>query len=201
MSDRVSKPLHPKTKKRKSLFQSVVRNALAMDKRCSYCVSRGHEECLLSPSDSSRCAECVRLNKSYCDIRGLSSEQLERIAAHHFRLEDELEAAEEERRAADAKVERLRKEKKRWYEKMRRGISRGITDVEELDRVEREEQEAEAARQAAMSVPNPAGSGIPVSSVGAIDWGQFDVDPLLPFLGSGVDGNRQPTSSHLQGSQ
>ena len=42
----------------------------------------------------------------------------------------------------DAKIDRLRKQKKLWYEKMRRAVARGITDLEELDRVEREEAEA-----------------------------------------------------------
>ena len=200
MPDRVTKSVHPKTQKRKSLLRSVVRNAVPMDKRCSFCVSRGREECLASPVDSSRCSECVRLNKSYCDVRGLSSEQLERIAAHHYRLEDELEAAEEERRVVDAKIDRLRKQKKLWYEKMRRAVARGITDLEELDRVEREE--AEASRRATTSVSNPTKSGVPASSVDLVDWSQFELDPsLLTFAGSTADENHQPGPSSVRDAQ
>jgi uncharacterized protein YdcH (DUF465 family) len=182
MPNRITKSVHPKTTRRKSLFQLIIAGAQDMDKRCSFCVSKGHKECLLSPNDSSRCSECVRLNQSYCDVRGLTSEQLERIAVHHFRLEDELEEAEEERRRADAKVERLRKQKKAWYEKMRRAVARGITDLEELDRVEREE--AEAARQAALLVPSSTVG--PSQSVDAVDWSAFALDPsLFPPLETG----------------
>ncbi|PTB35121.1 hypothetical protein M441DRAFT_63026 [Trichoderma asperellum CBS 433.97] len=112
MPDKISKSVHPKTTRRKSLFKSVIAGANKIDKHCSFCISKGHQECLLSPTNSSRYSECVRLNQSYCDVRGLTSEQLERIAAHHFHLENELEEAEEEHRRTDAKVERLRKQKK-----------------------------------------------------------------------------------------
>lgn len=196
MTDKVKKTVHPKTKKRRGLFGSVVRGAEIMDKRCSFCVSKNHQECLLSSDDSSRCAECVRLNQSYCDVRGLSPEQMNRIADHHFRLEDELEAAEEEQLRAAEKVKRLRKQKRIWYDKMRRAVARGITDLEELDRVEREE--AEAARQVT-TLPNPTDPVISNSAVD-VDWGAFDPS-LLTFLGSGSDGIRPAEPSHVQGSQ
>ncbi|KAL7956106.1 hypothetical protein V8C34DRAFT_289912 [Trichoderma compactum] len=112
MTDKVKKSIHPKTKRRRGLFGSVVRGAEIMDKRCTFCVSKNHQECLLSPNNSSRCAKCVRLNQPYCDIRSLSPEQITRIANHHFRLEDEIEAAEEEQLRAAEKVKRLRKQKK-----------------------------------------------------------------------------------------
>lgn len=58
-----------------------------------------------------------------------------------------MEEAEAARRVADAKVERLRLQKKRWREKFLRALRRGIASVEELERVEKEEAEREAARQ------------------------------------------------------
>lgn len=153
-----------------------------MDKRCSFCIAKGHKECLLSSLDSSRCSECVRLNQSYCDVRGLTSDQLDRVSAQHFRLEEELESAEDALAEVAAKVSRLRKQKRVWYERMRRAVARGITDLDELDRVEREEAEA-AARQAATSAPNLTASvsvsGPAVSSVDAVDWSAFELDPLL----------------------
>ncbi|KAF4467458.1 hypothetical protein FALBO_5669 [Fusarium albosuccineum] len=80
-------------------------------------------------------------------MKPLSPQQLRKIAAQHSRFEAELEEVEEARRALDAKVERLRKSKKLWFEKMMRAVSRGIDNVEELERVEREEAEREAVRQ------------------------------------------------------
>jgi hypothetical protein len=116
-----------------------------MKTTCSSCRQAG-AECVGSSSDSGRCSECVRLNLARCDANGLSPQQLRKIAAQHTKFESELEAAEEARRAMDAKVERLRKQKKLWFEKMMRAVSRGIDDVEELERVEREEAEREQRR-------------------------------------------------------
>ncbi len=74
-------------------------------------------------------------------MQGVSPAQLRRIADHHMRFKRELESAKEERRLIDAKIERLHKQKKLWFEKMMRAVSRGIDNVKELERVEREEAE------------------------------------------------------------
>ncbi|PTB47343.1 hypothetical protein M431DRAFT_514422, partial [Trichoderma harzianum CBS 226.95] len=145
-------------------------------KRCSFCISKKFDECLLSPDDSLRCSNCVRLNKSYCDVRGLTADQLDQVSAQHFRLEDKLESAE------DALAELAVK-----YERMRRTVARGITDLDKLDRVEREE--AEAARQAATLLPNPTDPVTAGSAVDAVDWGAFDPSLLdLDFGGSHSQG-------------
>jgi hypothetical protein len=108
---------------------------------CSTCAARGLDSCEVSKTDSSRCAECVRAKRPNCDVLGVSPAQLRTLASQHQKLEDELMAAEE-------RVLRLRKQKKMWFEKMMRAISRGIDTVEELERVEREEAEAAAASEA-----------------------------------------------------
>ncbi|KAH9229109.1 hypothetical protein K456DRAFT_56502 [Colletotrichum gloeosporioides 23] len=69
---------------------------------CSYCEGKGYNSCEVSSSDSSRCAEYVRLSCSRYDVLG-----------------------------------------KMWFEKMMRAVRCGINSVEELERVEREEAEAE----------------------------------------------------------
>ncbi|KAF3761317.1 hypothetical protein M406DRAFT_266116, partial [Cryphonectria parasitica EP155] len=58
----------------------------------------------VSPLDSSYCAECVQLHYSRCDVQGVSSSELRKIATQHQELKNELQAAEE-------KVLRLRKQK------------------------------------------------------------------------------------------
>ncbi|EJP60702.1 uncharacterized protein BBA_10348 [Beauveria bassiana ARSEF 2860] len=68
--------------------------------------------------------------------------------------ESELEAAEEELKKASAKVRRLRKQKKLWFEKMMRAIARGIDNVKELERVEREE--AEQLQKTTGVLPTPS---------------------------------------------
>ncbi|TQW04493.1 hypothetical protein IF2G_07722 [Cordyceps javanica] len=114
---------------------------------CTACENRGITQCQVSPSDSSRCTECIRLNLSRCDVQGVTPAQLRNIASQHLKLERELEEAEE-------KVLRLRKQKKLWFEKMMRAIARGIDNVEELERVEREE--AEQLQKATGVLPTPS---------------------------------------------
>ncbi|KAK1246416.1 hypothetical protein MKX08_000218 [Trichoderma sp. CBMAI-0020] len=70
---------------------------------------------------------------------------------------EELEEAEDVLAETAAKVARLRKQKRVWYERIKRAVARGITDLEELDRVKREE--AEAVRQAALLAPNSTAAG------------------------------------------
>ncbi|KAI6544261.1 hypothetical protein MCOR04_011848 [Pyricularia oryzae] len=148
---------------------------------CSACQSRGIPRCQASPRDSARCTECVRLNLSHCDVLGVSPESLRRIASQHSRLESELEAAEEARRAADLKVERLRKQKKLWFERMMRAVSRGIDDLEELDRVEREEAEQEERRRSAEVLPEVSLESLLPDSNFVWD-STFPMGPLNPSL-------------------
>lgn len=128
-----------KTVEKNSLLSVILQNSIIMP-TCSYCEGKGYDSCEVSPSDSSRCAECVRLGRSRCDVLGVGAAELRNIATQHQKLEDELQAAEE-------KVLRLRKQKKMWFEKMMRAVRRGIDSVEELERVEKEEAEAEQRRQ------------------------------------------------------
>jgi hypothetical protein len=183
MSGRVTKRAQSQSlsaKERKfSLLSTILQNSIEMSP-CTFCQSRGLESCQVSPNDSSRCAECVRLNRSSCDVAGVSTSQLRRIATQHQKLEEELERAEE-------KVLRLRKQKKLWFEKMIRAVSRGIDTVEELERVEKEEAEREASRQReAEVVGRPVGRSSTEGLVSAdfeLDWTEcFGQSPLEPAL-------------------
>jgi hypothetical protein len=162
MADRVAKNRNSRksstvalsTDRRNVLLEVILASSVVMRNSCSVCEKAGIECVGPSPDSSrtSRCKECIRLNRPRCDAQALSPAQLRRIATTHSRFESELEKAEEERRVMDAKVERLRKQKKLWFEKMMRAVSRGIDSVEELERVEQEEAERESARQAEASV-------------------------------------------------
>jgi hypothetical protein len=122
----------------------------------------------------------VQGNLAGCDVGGVTASQLRNIATQHQKLEEELERAEE-------KVLRLRKQKKLWFEKMVRAVSRGIDSVEELERVEREEAEREASRQREAEV---AGQAVGRSSTEGLvpdgfeqDWAEcFGSLPLEPAL-------------------
>lgn len=174
MTDRIFRKPRPrvsKTEQRNALLEVILSNPSVMKSTCSSCQQSG-AECVGSPADSDRCAECVRLNLARCDANGLSIQQLRKVAAQHSKLEAELESAEEARRILDARVERLRKQKKMWFEKMMRAVSRGIDDVEELEQVEREEAEREERHQA-LETPDH------FPTEGLIDWSAFSSDPSL----------------------
>jgi hypothetical protein len=190
MSNRVSKPRSkPPSKKveqRDVLLETILVRPIVMASSCTSC-DRSGSSCLASEGDSSRCARCVQSQLSNCDMKGLSPRQLRRIAAHHSKFESELESAEAQLSENLARIDRLRKQKKLWSEKMVRAIARGIDNVEELERVEREELEREAAQR-----PEASSSSVPIgrsSSVGFVsaefeqEWAeQFGSVPLDPAL-------------------
>ncbi|EHA46471.1 hypothetical protein MGG_18021 [Pyricularia oryzae 70-15] len=174
MSSRVNKSRgRSSTARRNDLLSVLLSSAVEMPS-CSACESQGIAKCAVSPRDSSRCVECVRLGRSRCDVMGVSREQLHRIAAQHSKLESELEAAEE-------KVLRLRRQKKMWFEKMMRAVRRGIDNLEELDRVEREEAEQEERRRSAEVLPEVSLESLLPDSNFVWD-STFPMGPLNPSL-------------------
>lgn len=174
---RSSKPRSEKTKQKDSLLSIILQNAVTMPS-CSFCEGRGIPSCQVSSVDSARCTECVRLGRSRCDVQGLSASELRRIGVQHQQLEDKLESAEERLRSAAAEVERLRKQKRMWFEKMMRAVRRGIDSVEELERVEAEEAETERARVSA-SVQAVVSEESSIAQLDpdfeGFDWGSVDV--------------------------
>ena len=179
----ISKPkkerLHEKTVQRNALLELMLRGPVEMPQKCSACEKSG-ADCVGGDS-SSRCTACVKNNLSRCDANPLTPEQLRHIATQHTRLEAELEEVEEERRRVDAKIQRLRANKKRWYEKMVRAVARGIDNVEELERVEREEAEEEARRKAAAEPSSSITPALPDDF--SFDWdGTYPDVPLSPSL-------------------
>ncbi|KUI64658.1 hypothetical protein VM1G_00771 [Cytospora mali] len=186
---RVSKPSAPKKKKSASesnrALHSVILDHCIEMPSCSACEDRGLEVCQVSQFDSSRCAECVRLGKTRCDVMGPSPDDLRYISRQYRELEAQIEAEEERRRITDARIERLRKQKKMWSSKMHRAIRRGLDSVDELDRVEAEESRAakaaEAAKQAEGAVVEEPRAVPEVENVmwSPVDLSGVDMDALL----------------------
>ena len=90
----------------------------------------------------------------------------------------------------NAKLRRLRRQKRMWYEKMMKAVSRGIDNLEELEKLEAEERRVENARPAGSAeasvdpevVPDLDWSGMDVS--GDLDW-----DAILAGASVGVGEN------------
>jgi hypothetical protein len=176
MPDRIHKrSVAPASTARKlRLLEAILRNPIDMPS-CSACRRRGISSCRVSPDHSQRCAECVRLGAPNCDVSDPSVSQLRKIASQHQKLEDELLEAEE-------KVLRLRRQKKLWFEKMIRAVSKGLDTVEELERVEKEEAEAEASRSPQPSAGRSSTEGIIPPDFDR-DWSECFGDlPLEPAL-------------------
>lgn len=198
-NSRVSKPSSgvlksrsgPKsTVDRHELLAAVKLNCIDMPS-CSNCEERGLSSCQASPKDSSKCVACLVGNLPLCDVFGPTPAQLRNIAEQRKRLAELLEAAEEERRAVDNKIERLRIQNKEWSAKQKRAIRRGLDRVEELDRVEAEEARAAEAVDASVveKEPRAAPGADPVLSPfdwSTVDLSGVDMDALLaPGSGSG----------------
>lgn len=199
MSGRVSKmrcrAKSSKTDQRDSLLAAVLSAAIPEMARCSYCDSRDLV-CRLAETDSSRCSSCINSNQANCDVRGLSPEQLNRVAAQHRKLELELEAAEEEADLVNARLRRLRKQKRMWYEKMMKAVSRGIDNLEELERLEAEESRATAEAQS-LGVGDAvewSAAGFPDPVDPNFDWSVFLSGPPVVASGSGDTGQASQNS-------
>jgi hypothetical protein len=190
MSSRVRKTTpksiapHPKTVDRDQLLAAMFDSSVPVKHPCSYC--EDHKlPCEASPSDSSRCLECVAHNQSLCDAQGVSVQHLRKIASNFRRLETEMEEAEDELAVVAAKVKRLRQQKRKWSEKMIRAVSRGVTSVEELEELERQEAE-EARRQeaegtAAQAAVPPTTDPVPDEPLLDPSWIQrFVIRPFFP---------------------
>jgi hypothetical protein len=174
MPSRVAKRVSPKTSARDRLLLTLLANAGEMP-ACTVC-ERSGRTCVASPSDSSRCAECVRQQRGNCDIFGPSDAQLRNVATQFRASEHALDQAEEEAEqirlqlvASEAKIRRLRKQRRMWADKVSRMVHRGLSSLEELDSVEAQEAQGQAV-VVATAAPAPDF---------AIDWD----DPLLFPLG------------------
>ena len=147
MSNRISKRAKPisqrKTSERDALLAAVLSTDSVEMAPCSYC-ERRQLECIVSENDFFRCSSCIRHNRSQCDVSGLSPDQLQKVAAQHRELEIELEAAEKEAERVitetNAKLRRLRRQKRMWYEKMIKAVDRGIDNLAALEKLEEQER-------------------------------------------------------------
>jgi hypothetical protein len=161
---------HPKTVQRDVLVETILLSPIKMKNPCAFCAKR-NLSCEVSPSDSSRCVECVKHTQSFCEAQGVTSQQLRKLSATYSKLDAEMERAEEEWFAMGAKVKRLRQQKRAWAEKMARAISRGIDSVEELEELERREAE-EAENVAAQAAAHPPSGPIPAEPPLDPSWAQ-----------------------------
>ncbi|KAI6564983.1 hypothetical protein MCOR04_008990 [Pyricularia oryzae] len=148
---------------------------------CSPCCAKGVISCQVFFQDFARYVECVRSNRSGCDVLGLSAAQIRYIGRQHSKLDAEVEALKEQIYAQQAKLFRLRKQKKLWFEKIMRAIFRGIDNLEELDRVERKEAEQEERRRLAEVLPEISLKSLFPDSNFVWD-STFPMGPLNSFL-------------------
>ncbi|KAF3768354.1 hypothetical protein M406DRAFT_250526 [Cryphonectria parasitica EP155] len=162
-SRRVAKP-YSRSSQKSSLLSAVATFSSLSPMPCSYCEDHNlSAECKVAESESSRCQTCVRLSLSNCDVRSLTSAQLNQV-----------EVIEEEAAELNAKLLRLRKQKRMWYEKMMRAVRRGINNVKELERVEAEKR-ARIAAGVRSVVAEESAVVAEDSSFEGFDWNSVDV--------------------------
>ena len=169
-----------KTRQRDALLEVILQSAVEIPDSCSFYERRKVR--YLKSDGSSRYTECVASNQSHYDTGVLSPKQLLRVASQYSKLKQEIEALEKERRELDIKIERLRKQKKIQQEKIIRALRRGITNLKELDQIEREEAAKEKRRHIVEAILGP--SDLPIPSDNFINsqdntFPEVDLDPSV----------------------
>jgi hypothetical protein len=141
MSSRICKNKKPvfKTISNSGILFAVLLGPFEMSS-CSSCKTLGIDRCKVSPYESSRCSNCVCNHRSGCDVLGMILSDLLKISSQHARREQALVQAISELSKVSAKVLRLQREKEEWRVKLFRTIAKGISDTEELKRVEAEKR-------------------------------------------------------------
>ncbi len=207
MPNRVNKGKAPATssRNRQFLLRSLGINSIAMGP-CSNCERRGISRCLASPGDSSRCEACVRNSRTGCDVLGPTDQQLQNAGRQFQRLEKELDDAEDEfeqmqlkAQQAYAKARRIRRQRRVLADKIQRMVERGIQSLEELERVEAEEQAEEARRQAGQQViqdvtADPSFADFPDLGL-PFDFGSLSPGTLADLGFAGETAGQAPGSS------
>jgi hypothetical protein len=201
MSRVLKTKVRPRSSASKSaLLRSFSRHSAVMPS-CSNCERFGLSSCKVSPSDSSRCEECILRNRPGCDVLGPSPTQIELAGRSFCQADEELEAVEEAAAELQAKVLRLRRQRKLLAERWYRVFRRGLQSLEELEKVEAEERRqsellsADSSLAAALgpsSAEPPASAGVEFDPSFS-DWlaTEFPLDPSLlsaPLADPGVVG-------------
>jgi hypothetical protein len=181
------------TERKYKLLSTITGTVTDTMPSCSNCEEKGFATCGVSPLNPNRCLPCVQGSLSHCDVQEFSVRVLERAGKQFHAHEAALERAEEELQAQLRKIERLRTKKKMWFEKMMRAVRRGISSVEELEKVEREEAEREEKRVAEQRPPSS--SRLPDDF--ELDWNSLypsvDLSPgLIADLGFVGDSHTEP---------
>src|SRR5689334_16602483 len=124
MADRVNKKrkaVKPSTERKNLLFAAIAGTGFEMPS-CSSCEERGKDTCEVSPLNPDRCVPCVRGGLSHCDVKEFSAKALEKAGKQFHEHELALQEAEEELQQQLRKIDRLRKQKKLWFERMMRAV-------------------------------------------------------------------------------
>lgn len=169
------------TKKQKQVNETIALTTSTISQSteinsCYYCEKKC-TRCLASEKQSSHCSQCVKDYKFHCKTFDTAQQSFQ-ISRRRDQLDSAVEAAEEEVMLLMARDTLLHKQRNDWLKKAARAVSCGINNLEELERVEQEQEEAgnreEAARQTALL----AAAG-PSHFIDAINWFAFILDPLL----------------------
>ena len=172
------------TANRVALSARIVKSGEVAMVSCRRCESKGWD-CKLS-SFSLKCSACV-LSATKCEAAEIAppdfatiDRAMERLEKEELEAEAVLDAAAEQIRVSRAKLRRLRKQKKFLKDREKKLFDKGLSDVEEFERLEELEKanEVQRAAEAASSVDDFLTSG--ALSPGSLSWlDQFAVDGTL----------------------
>lgn len=127
--------------RRAFLLRRVAHRGVLMAFKCAGC-RKAQRECVKS-SDSKSCLECLRRGYS-CDMEPFARSDFAKLDRERDRLDREEAQARERMRDAMAKLDRLDKQRRFLADREAKLVALGLDNVEELERLEAEE---EATRQ------------------------------------------------------
>lgn len=185
-----------KTTSRVNLYARVLNTSVEMIP-CSACEKR-ENKCVASEGNSKRCALCVRLGLSRCDMGGPVPSDWESLDISKERVEKEWDEAERKQNALFEKQKELQAHFKRLQAQrnfLRRReaemLRRGLASLDELDAAEEEERLAAERSQPEGEASALADSAVPLDPPmdSALAEALATYDPADPYwLNAGFSG-------------
>ena len=171
------------TKYRRELCLKIERRGLKMVYKCAACRKSG-SDCVVS-SDSKGCSSCVRKTIA-CDWRPFSEKDFEKVERERARLQEKASAGRALMRDAMAQIETAERLQRFLDKRESELVRRGLENVEELEKLEKEE---ELAKERAASSSLSEDPVVDWSSSEFVGFDEFLAQELAPVAGGSPQGH------------
>ncbi|KAI1086147.1 hypothetical protein F5B19DRAFT_187447 [Rostrohypoxylon terebratum] len=130
-------------------------------------------------SELKTCSNCAKRVRCFCDGSAIEMSSLSDIGRERERIAVERRRAEEELQSLAGKLTRLRKQDEYLQRRGLEMLKRGLSSIEELERVEQEEKDR-AAREKLARPSEVEPSDANVSMAFPVSFSGFGLGPMSP---------------------